>query len=106
MRDVDAVFDALADRNRRELIRVLADRETATATELAEVLPVTRQAVSKHLAVLSRAGLVGGARLGRERRYRLTPAPLSDAVAWIAAVGAEWDARLSGLDRHLRGRRR
>jgi DNA-binding transcriptional ArsR family regulator len=103
--DVDAVFDALADANRRELILALAERESATATELAEVLPVTRQGVSKHLAVLARAGLVGDDRLGRERRYRLTPAPLSDAVAWLATVGAEWDDRLAGLDRHLRRRR-
>jgi DNA-binding transcriptional ArsR family regulator len=105
MPDVDAIFDALADGNRRELIRVLAARESATATELAELLPVTRQAVSKHLGVLERAGLVGGDRVGREHRYRLDVAPLSDAVSWIAAVGAEWDERLAGLERHLRRRR-
>ena len=105
MRDVDAVFDALADGNRRELIRVLAARDTATATELAALLPVTRQAVAKHLGVLAHAGLVDGERVGREHRYRLDPSPLSDAVRWIDGVGAEWDRRLAGLDRHLRRRR-
>ncbi len=100
------LFDALADPNRRELIRELARRESATATELTDVLPVTRQAVAKHLAVLAGVGLVTGERLGREHRYRLDPSPLSEAVDWIAAVGSEWDARLAGLERHLRRGRR
>ena len=103
---VDAVFDALADENRRELIRTLAKRETATATELADVLPVTRQAVAKHLASLERARLVDAERAGREVRYRLTPAPLTEAAGWIAAVGAQWDERLAALDAHLRRARR
>lgn len=97
----DRVFDALGDPNRRRLIGFLAARETATATELAGELPVTRQAVSKHLAALSAAGLVESSRLGRETRYRLTPAPLSEAMAWMADVGAEWDDRLAALGRHL-----
>ena len=96
---VDAVFDALADENRRELIRTLAKRETATATELAAVLPVTRQAVAKHLAALERARLVDAERAGREVRYRLTPAPLTEAAGWIASVGAQWDERLARLAR-------
>ena len=99
------VFDALADPNRRRLIGFLASRPTATATELARELPVTRQAVAKHLAALRDAGLVESDRLGRETRYRLTPAPLGDAVDWIARVGAEWDDRLAALQRHLSSRR-
>jgi DNA-binding transcriptional ArsR family regulator len=97
----DRVFDALADPNRRRLLGFLAERETATATELAGELPVTRQAVAKHLAALSAAGLVEGRRQGRETRYRLTPEPLAEAMAWIADVGAQWDDRLAALGRHL-----
>ena len=97
----DRVFAALADANRRYLLETLAGRESATATELAAQLPVTRQAVSKHLAALAHAGLVEPARAGRETRYRLTPAPLADATAWIARVGAVWDERLAALAAHL-----
>jgi DNA-binding transcriptional ArsR family regulator len=100
----DRVFDALADPNRRRLLGFLAQRETATATELAGELPVTRQAVAKHLAALSAAGLVEGTRQGRETRYRLTPAPLGEAMAWMADVGAQWDDRLAALGRHLGAR--
>lgn len=97
------VFDALADPNRRYVLEALAERETATATELAAELPVTRQAVAKHLAALSDAGLVESRREGRETRYELTPAPLGDAMDWMASVGAQWDARLTRLTRHLSG---
>ncbi len=97
------VFDALSDPNRRYVVEALAQRPTATATELAAELPVTRQAVSKHLAALGQAGLVEGRREGRETRYRLTPGPLGDAMDWMADVGASWDARLMQLHRHLTG---
>ncbi len=97
------VFDALSDPNRRYVVEALAQRPTATATELAAELPVTRQAVSKHLAALGDAGLVEGRREGRETRYRLTPGPLGDAMDWMADVGASWDARLMQLHRHLAG---
>ena len=80
---------------------MLAERGSATATELAVGLPVTRQAVAKHLASLGEAGLVAMTRSGREVRYRLTPEPLEDAVAWIERVGASWDERLAALERHL-----
>ena len=96
-----AVFEALADPTRRLLVGMLAERDTATATELAAELPVTRQAVAKHLAALDAAGLVAARRRGRETRYRLTPEPLDDAAAWLAAVGAEWDARLAALRRYV-----
>ena len=89
---LNQVFSALADPNRRHVIGYLADHGTATATELTGELPITRQAVSKHLALLSEAGLVSSARAGRETRYRLTDA------------GTEWDERLDALRRHLRRR--
>ncbi len=100
MRDV---FSALADPNRRYVLEALAERDTATATELAAELPVTRQAVAKHLAALSEAGLVESRREGRETRYELTPAPLGAAMDWMAGVGAQWDARLSALQKLLTG---
>ena len=99
------VFGALSDPNRRRMLDVLAERETATATELAAELPVTRQAVAKHLGTLRDAGLVEGERRGRETRYRLTPQPLGDAVDWMARVGARWDDRLGALGRYLESRR-
>ncbi len=100
---VDAIFTALGDERRREVVELLAVRGSATATELAAELPVTRQAVAKHLASLDDAGLVSMTRSGREARYRLTPEPLADAVGWIERVGARWDARLEALQRHLEG---
>ena len=99
------VFDALADPHRRYVLEALAARETATATELASELPVTRQAVAKHLAALNEAGLVESRREGRETLYQLTPAPLGAAMDWMASVGADWDARLASLRKHLRNRR-
>jgi DNA-binding transcriptional ArsR family regulator len=101
---VTALFSALADPRRRAMIETLARRDTATATELAGEMPVTRQAVAKHLAALGAAGLVSAERHGREARYRLTPAPLADVVAWAQRVGEDWDARLAALGEHLRGR--
>ncbi|HEY8581774.1 MAG TPA: helix-turn-helix transcriptional regulator [Capillimicrobium sp.] len=96
---VDSVFAALADPTRRRVLDEVGRRGAATATELAAELPVTRQAVSKHLGVLSGAGLVDAQRAGRETRYRVTPAPLGDAIGWMAQVGAEWDERLARLQR-------
>jgi DNA-binding transcriptional ArsR family regulator len=98
---VDSVFSALSDGSRRRLLESLAARESASLTELAAQLPVTRQAVSKHLAALSEAGLVEARRAGRETRYRLTPEPLTDALSWMERVGNEWDERLARLREHL-----
>jgi DNA-binding transcriptional ArsR family regulator len=100
------VFAALADGTRRDVLQAIATRGGATATELAAELPVTRQAVAKHLAVLADAGLVAGRREGRETRFRPTPAPLGEAIGWMTGVGAEWDDRLAALARHAAGRRR
>jgi DNA-binding transcriptional ArsR family regulator len=96
-----SVFSALSDPTRRHLLEALAGRESASLTELAAELPVTRQAVSKHLSALGEAGLVESERTGRETRFRLTPEPLGDAVAWMERVGARWDDRLARLREHL-----
>ena len=93
----DAVFSALADPTRRALLETIAERPASTATSLAASLPITRQAVLKHLSALADAGLVDRERDGREVHYTVTPAPLSDAVSWMAAVGGEWDERLARL---------
>ena len=95
------VFSALADPTRRFVVETLAARGDATATELAAELPVTRQAVTKHLVALGEAGLVDARRSGRETRYRLTPEPLGDAVSWLEEVSGRWDERLAALERHL-----
>jgi DNA-binding transcriptional ArsR family regulator len=87
--ELDSLFGALADSNRRQVIGYLSVQGTATATELTGELPMTRQAVAKHLATLADAGLIESERRGRETRYRLTEA------------GEEWDERLDGLRRHL-----
>ena len=100
----DAVFGALADPTRRRLLSTISEHP-ATATELADELPISRQAVVKHLAALADAGLLERERTGREVRYTVTPAPLSDAVSWIAQVGGQWDERLASLTRTL-GRQR
>jgi DNA-binding transcriptional ArsR family regulator len=100
---VTDVFAALADPNRRYVVEALAQRETATATELAAEMPVTRQAVAKHLAALNEAGLVESRREGRETRYELTPGPLATAMNWMASGGADWDSRLARLNKHLTG---
>ena len=97
--DLGAVFAALADPTRREVVRSLANQSGLTASHLAGELPMTRQAVAKHLSALSGAGLVTARREGRETRYTLTPAPLAGAMEWMVEVGAEWDERLERLRR-------
>ena len=97
MPGLNEVFGALADPTRREVMLSLAERPGLTASSLAGELPMTRQAVAKHLVALSSAGLVESRRAGRETRYTLTPAPLVDAMQWMADVGAEWDERLARL---------
>jgi DNA-binding transcriptional ArsR family regulator len=98
------VFAALADPTRRRVIDRLSRQGPSSATELAASLPISRQAVAKHLSLLEEAGLVTGERSGRVRRFRLTPGPLAEAASWMASVGSDWDDRLDALRRHL-GRR-
>jgi DNA-binding transcriptional ArsR family regulator len=97
----DAIFAALGDATRREVIRALSQNGPSTATGLAANLPVTRQAVIKHLNALADAGLVTATRRGRERLYQISPRPLTDAVSWIADLGARWDERLAALRDHV-----
>lgn len=92
-----AVFGALSDPTRRALLATIAGHPAATATQLAAELPISRQAVLKHLNALTDAGLLDRTRAGREVRYQFTPAPLSEAVGWMTEVGAEWDERLAVL---------
>ena len=92
-----AVFAALADPTRRAVLRQVAELGPVTATELAGRLPVTRQAVAKHLAVLEDAGLVAPRREGRENRFTATTAPLAAAERWLADAGRAWDDRLTRL---------
>ena len=93
------VFAALADPTRWRVLTLIAERGEGTATTLAGALPVSRVAVVKHLAVLDRAGLVEGRRAGREVRYTVRPERLGDTARWMAALAAEWDARLLAIKR-------
>ncbi|MFD9125571.1 ArsR/SmtB family transcription factor [Kitasatospora sp. NPDC059571] len=85
-----AVLAALADPTRRHLLDLVAAGGEATATTLAERLPVSRQAVVKHLTVLDGAGLVTGRRAGREVRYTVRPATLEATARWMSALAADW----------------
>lgn len=96
---VDNVLGALADQMRRQVLDLLAAQGEATATTLAERLPVSRQAVVKHLAVLDAAGLVSGTRVGREVRYAVRPAALDTTARWMAGLAADWDRRLAYIKR-------
>jgi DNA-binding transcriptional ArsR family regulator len=96
---VDSVLVALADPTRRQLLELLAEHGEATATTLAERLPVSRQAVVKHLGVLDAAGLVSGSRIGREVRYAVRPAALDATARWMAALALDWDRRLAHIKR-------
>jgi DNA-binding transcriptional ArsR family regulator len=94
-----SVLVALADPTRRQLLDLLAAQGDATATTLARGVPVSRQAVAKHLAVLDAAGLVSGSRVGREMRYTVRPAALDATARWMAALASDWDRRLANIKR-------
>lgn len=95
----DELWSAIGDPTRRRLLDLLLVDGHGTATSLGQQLPVTRQAVAKHLAVLDRAGLVHASPAGREKRYRVDDAQLARAVAQLASVGSAWDARLQRIKR-------
>jgi DNA-binding transcriptional ArsR family regulator len=98
---LDAVFGALADPTRRQIVQRLVQRGPASATDLAGAFPITRQAIVKHLQVLAEAGLVDGARSGREVRYGAAVEGLADAQQWLARTGQSWDRRLERLRAQL-----
>jgi DNA-binding transcriptional ArsR family regulator len=95
----DDLWSAVGDPTRRRMLDLLLIDGGGTATTLSEQLPVTRQAVAKHLGVLDRVGLVHSTSSGRERRYQADDAQLARAVAQLASVGASWDARLRRITR-------
>ncbi len=95
----DDLWSAVGDPTRRRMLDLLLADGVGTATTLSDRLPVTRQAVAKHLLALDRVGLVHGTPAGRERRYEVDEAQLARAVAQLADVGAAWDARLQRIKR-------
>ncbi len=94
----DDLWSAVGDPTRRRMLDLLL-AEAGTATTLSDQLPVTRQAVAKHLGVLDRVGLVHVTPAGRERRYQVDEAQLARAVEQLSSVGAAWDARLQRIKR-------
>jgi DNA-binding transcriptional ArsR family regulator len=96
----DDLWSAIGDPTRRRMLDLLlVDGGGGTATSLSQRLPVTRQAVAKHLGVLDRVGLVRATPEGRERRYRVDDAQLARAAAQLESVGSAWDARLQRIKR-------
>ena len=95
------IFVALADPTRRLLFEQLCKEGSGTATHLAAHLPITRQAVTKHLTVLAEAGLLEVHEAGRERRYMPHPEALQSVATWIATIEARWDQRLAALRNFL-----
>jgi len=96
-----AVFTALADPTRRRVVHELSKDGPLTATELAKRIPVTRQAIAKHFAALEEAELAVGMRAGRETRYELRTQAFAEAEAWMRAIGAMWDQRLTAFKEYV-----
>jgi DNA-binding transcriptional ArsR family regulator len=102
---IGPVLAALADPTRRHVVETLLRDGSTSVPALTEALPITRQAVAKHLAALDDAGLVERAPSpGREVRYRLRPGAIAPASDWIGGVAAAWDRRLERLRDAVEGR--
>ncbi len=97
---LDLTFAALADPTRRSILSRLAEGE-ATVNELAEPFSVSLPAISRHLKVLERAGLIARSREAQWRRSRMQPEPLDEAVEWMQSRKQTWEARMDRLDAHL-----
>jgi predicted transcriptional regulator len=95
----DDLWSAVGDPTRRRMLDLLLIEGSGTATSLSEHLPVTRQAVAKHLLVLDRVGLVHATTAGREKQFRVDQAQLARAIAQLTEVGAAWDSRLQRIKR-------
>jgi len=98
-----AVFVALADPTRRQLVEWLSAEPEGTATEFAGRLPISRQAVARHLSELAAAGLVSSSKVGRETRYSLNPEAMQGAISWLSDRARRWDETLDRLRRHVEG---
>ncbi len=102
---MESVFTAVADPTRRRLLERLRGEGPLSISELAAPLPISRQAVTKHLEVLRGAGLVAVRKAGRQRLHHLEAAPLREVESWLAPYAEFWDRRLERLKRHLEERR-
>lgn len=94
---VAVVFACLADETRREVLDVVLRHGRVSASAIAREVPVSRQAIAKHLTLLAEAGLVGSERVGREVLYAVRPEPLQAAARWLDRSAAAWDRRLASL---------
>ena len=99
--EATTIFRALGDPTRLEMMQVLGEGDGASATELAVRLPITRQAVAKHVAVLSDAGLLEREQRGRAVVYRVQPDAMTEAADWLLRASVAWDVRLANLGAHL-----
>ena len=97
------IFSAVADPSRRLILERLREEGPRSLSELSAPLPMSRQAVKKHLRILEDCGLVESARSGRTRMHRLRARPLEALDAWLAPYAAAWDRRLDRLKTHLDG---
>lgn len=97
--EVTRVFTALADPRRREVLEVVASTGGITATAVADQLTISRQAVAKHLAVLTEAGLVSSSKRGREVLFAVSPIPLEQTARWLQRQASAWDRQLEALKR-------
>jgi DNA-binding transcriptional ArsR family regulator len=97
MSDPQPVLAALADPTRRAVFERLNAQGPASASQLAAELPVTRQAIAKHLSLLDAVGLVDRSQQGRQVVYAARVAPLDEVASWLETVGTDWDARLERL---------
>ena len=91
------VFDALGDPNRLRIVTRLCDGGPCSTSQVTQVTPVSRQAATKHLLLLEAVGLVSSQRQGRERIWRIEPAPLADASDYLAALSVRWDEAIDRL---------
>lgn len=98
---METTFSAVADSTRRQILDRLRAHGPLSIKQLADPLPISRQAVTKHLNVLLSSGLVDMRRVGRERMHFLNPQPLQELEEWLQPYSARWDRRLKRLQQHL-----